>query len=226
MPGMTDTALVLMFKAPDRSKRRLAQSLGTAAARDASTKLLDCAAEDLAGWPGPVCWAPAEPADQDWLLDAGARAGTVIPQGPGNLGERIARVNLALIDRRLDAQIFIGIDCPALTPAYLASAAAALNGSDVVLGPASDGGVVLMGVRGPWPQLSELPWSQTTLGNALSATCKTAGLSVTSLAELSDIDSPADLLQAAHRLESDRRPTRRALCEWIAGHTANLRETA
>ena len=173
----------------------------------------------------PVSWAPAEPEDENWLHASIAPAGIVIRQGAGNLGERIACVNRALLDRRLEAQLFIGIDCPALTPAYLAAAAEALDSSDAVLGPATDGGVVLMGVRGRWPGLRELPWSAASLGDALAGACRAAGMSVALLPALSDVDAPADLRRACQRLETDRRPARRALCQWMS-NAATLAETA
>jgi glycosyltransferase A (GT-A) superfamily protein (DUF2064 family) len=208
------SCLVLMFKSPERSKRRIAGEIGRRAA-DVAERLCACALEDMARWPGPVCYAPADPADADWLRAADFAAGTLLPQGRGNLGERIGRVSRQLNESGRQRQIFIGIDCPELTSAYLARAEAALDAADVVLGPAADGGVVLMATRRPWPDLRSLPWSEPTLGEALRAACVDAGRRVAQLDPLRDVDSMDDLARVRAALADDRRPARRALVRSI-----------
>jgi uncharacterized protein len=208
------TSLVLMLKAPARSKRRLAAGLGDAAAAEAARRLAACALEDLAAWPGPTWLAPADPGDLDWLGDTAARH-AVVQQGKGNLGARIGRVSETLRERGFDAQIFVGIDCPHLDADYLERAADMLAGHDVVLGPASDGGVVLMGTRVRWPALEPLPWSTERLGAVLEAACRRAGSSVAALDPRTDIDTVADFAGLAGTLEHDVRPARRALREWL-----------
>src|SRR5690606_21879150 len=86
---------------------------------------------------------------------------------------------------------------------------------DVVLGPAADGGVVLMGTRRAWPALEPLPWSTDRLGAALGEACRRAGSSVASLEPRTDIDTFADLTGLGRTLARDRRPARRALREWL-----------
>ena len=56
--------------------------------------------------------------------------------------------------------LLIGVDCPALTPNHLARALSWLDqGADAVLGPAEDGGYVLLGLRRPAPAVfAEMPW--------------------------------------------------------------------
>src|SRR5690606_15373929 len=152
--------------------------------------------------------------DLDWVEDAAA-GHSVVPQGEGNLGTRIARVAAALRARGLDRQIFVGIDCPALDEAYLLGAADALAEHDVVLGPATDGGVVLMGARREWPALEPLPWSTDRLGAALADACRRAGATVVALEPRTDIDTFADLVRLGRALEGDRRPARQALRAWV-----------
>ncbi len=210
----TRTCLTLMFKAPDRSKQRLAAEIG-ARAQTLAQHLFDCAVADLEAWPGPTCLAPAAAADLTFVEQLGYRADTCTAQGSGNLGERIARVNAALQAVGYTQQLFIGIDCPALDPDYLARADAALDKADVVLGPADDGGVVLMGVRGLWPALADLPWSTAALQTALIDACEHAGLRVTLLEAHGDVDRASDLQALPERLRADPRPSRRRLCAWI-----------
>jgi len=214
-PALAETCLVLMLKAPGRSKRRLARELGDAAAAEAAARLAGCALEDVADWPGGACLAPAEESDLEWLRRQ-VTGQTVVMQRGGNLGERINHVNRELHRRGVPRQLFIGIDCPELDQAYLRRAAACLMEYDAVLCPADDGGVVLMGTRRPWPDLGGLPWSTDSLHVALRALCEAEGFTVAALEPRTDIDTLADLAEIEHRLGSDRRPARQALIGWLA----------
>jgi uncharacterized protein len=222
-PPLAETCLVLMLKAPGRSKRRLASEIGHKAAVEAAACLAACALEDLAEWPGAVCVAPAAESDLEWLRGQVPAAQPVVMQRAGNLGERISHVSRELHGRGVRRQLFIGIDCPELDQAYLQSAAASLEESDAVLGPADDGGVVLMGTRRPWPDLAALPWSTDALHAALRALCEAHGFTVAALEPRTDIDTWADLAGLEGRLGSDRRPARQTLTGWLAC-TARTRE--
>jgi glycosyltransferase A (GT-A) superfamily protein (DUF2064 family) len=210
----TNSCLVLMFKAPQYSKRRLAAAIG-ARARTVAEHLFDCAAADLEAWQGPTCMAPAKTSDLQFVRERRCHADVYVDQGDGNLGDRIERVNQSLIDAGYNQQLFIGTDCPALDAHYLAHADRLLLNADVVLGPAHDGGVVLMGIRGPWPPLSHLPWSTTGLRSALIEVCERSGLRVALLAAHADVDTADDLQLLPSRLRDDQRPSRRRLCDWI-----------
>lgn len=214
-----------MLKAPERSKRRLAARIGEAAAAETARRLTGCALEDLAAWPGPTWLAPAERGDLAGLGQAAAGHGVVL-QGEGNLGTRIARVAGALRERGFAAQIFVGIDCPELDEPYLRRAAHALAEHDIVLGPAADGGVVLMGSRREWPALEPLPWSTDRLGAALDAACRSVGASIAALEPRTDIDTYDDLVRLREALAGDSRPARRALREWLGRVEAGIESTA
>jgi glycosyltransferase A (GT-A) superfamily protein (DUF2064 family) len=208
------SCLVLCLKAPERSKSRLVARLGDAAAV-AAAHLLACAFEDLAAWPGAVVLAAAERIDADWL---GATMNTpydVIVQRGDSLGERINYVDGTLRGRGQERIIYIGTDCPALDLAYLGQAAAALNDHDSVLGPARDGGVVLMGTRRPWPSLGDLAWSTASLHAELLLRLREQPMTLTELPELADVDDVKDLELAAQQLVADRRPARKALLGWL-----------
>ena len=207
--------VVLMMKSAERSKRRLAEHIGTERATQAALRLLDCACEDLTAWPGPVCVAPSA---ADERIDALPTAAVVVQRG-GNLGERINYVNDELLLRGFEQQLYIGIDCPGLDTAYLERAAAALGDHEAVLGPAADGGVVLMGVRGRWPPLATLPWSTSALFESLRAACAAGGSNTATLPRLHDIDTLGDLLALRTELVGDARPARRALVHWLAAQT-------
>jgi glycosyltransferase A (GT-A) superfamily protein (DUF2064 family) len=139
----------------------------------------------------------------------------VQPQPPGNLGERLNAVDRAVRAAGHERVLFIGSDAPSLTLSDLLAAQAALDGSDVVLVPARDGGVTLMGSRRAWPDLAPLPWSEPTLGQRLEECCRSHGRSVTRLPESYDVDEVSDLGPARHALAADDRPARRRLHELL-----------
>jgi glycosyltransferase A (GT-A) superfamily protein (DUF2064 family) len=211
----TGCCVVLMMKSPARSKRRLAEHIGAPRAAEIAQRLLDCACEDLAAWPGRKCVAPSV---ADERVDAPPADAVVVQRG-GNLGERIQHVNEELIRLGFERQLYIGIDCPSLDVAYLERAAAALGDHDTVLGPATDGGVVLMGVRGRWPALAALPWSTSALFASLRAACAAAGSNAATLPCLDDVDTLGDLVALRTELAGDARPARRALVRWLVAQT-------
>ncbi|MGC8517512.1 MAG: TIGR04282 family arsenosugar biosynthesis glycosyltransferase [Steroidobacteraceae bacterium] len=214
---MCSAALVLFCRRPARGegKRRLARQLGDEPAFAVAEALLQCALEDAAAWPGPVVLSPARSADAAWAAGLLEREVTVIPQSDGNLGERIAAVDGRVRSRGYGQVVFIGSDAPSLHPVQLAAAAAALGRAEVVLMPAADGGVTLMGSRTGWPDLAALPWSEAALGAALERVCRHSGRSVERLASSYDIDEAADCRLAIERLVDDRRSARRRLRELL-----------
>jgi glycosyltransferase A (GT-A) superfamily protein (DUF2064 family) len=203
-----------MFKAPARSKRRLHTEIGSDA-EIVAAYLCACALEDMRQWPGARCMAAATADDLRWAKTKMLQSARWLIQPEGNLGTRIAAVNETLLAAGSIRQIFIGTDCPTLDGRYLQQAARALDEFDVVLGPALDGGVVLMGVRGAWPPLDALPWSTPELMRELRTACERSNLSVTELASRGDVDCAADLDVLHRSLAGDGRPARVALRECL-----------
>jgi uncharacterized protein len=211
--GRTSAALVLFCRrpAPGIGKQRLARKLGRKRALAVATALLDCALEDVADWPGPVVISPARHEDLEWAKGLTARAKWVIPQRAGNLGQRLRQVDAETRRRGLEQLLFIGSDAPSLRLGDLLAAGDALAEADVVLIPATDGGVALMGSRAPWPDLAGLPWSEPALADALERECRDNGCSVVRLPSSYDIDEVSALARAVEALEGDVRPARRRL---------------
>jgi len=192
--------LVVMAKAPrlGQAKRRLAADIGAFAAlafyRAGLMRLLrrlkqprrwrlwlyvtpDRAARARAGWPPGLA---------------------LRPQGRGDLGARMRRPLAALSPGPV---VIVGSDIPALAPAHIAAAFAALGSHDLVFGPAADGGYWLVGARRrPLPPqlFRHVRWSS---GDALADTL--AGIagrfSVARLATLEDVDDGASYRRAALR---------------------------
>jgi uncharacterized protein len=113
-----------------------------------------------------------------------------IPQKSGGLGERLTA---ALADTCAPT-VVIGTDCLALTADQVRGAILALRCADVVLGPATDGGYYLIGLKSPQPRLSaNIPWGTNHVCEITHRRADEAGLKVEMLLTLSDIDRPEDL---------------------------------
>lgn len=215
------TALVLFCRRPQpgSGKQRLVRDLGRANSLAVACALLECALEDASAWPGRLIVSPACDEDALWARGLLPRRKWVIPQPQGNLGHRINAVDAAVRRRHCRRVLFIGSDAPCMQPDDLAAAAATLEHADVVLIPAADGGVTLMGSRVQWPRLAGLPWSESALGGALERCCQAAGLTVARLSGSFDIDHVADFRLAFEALARDPRPARKRLNELLTALT-------
>lgn len=118
-------------------------------------------------------------------------------QPPGDLGRRMHLASRAALSEA-DAVVIIGADCAPVTPAMLRSAFQALAaGADLVLGPAEDGGYVLIGLRRPVPALfSAMPWGGASVLRATRHRARRRGLRWLELPVCWDIDRPADVRRA------------------------------
>ena len=116
---------------------------------------------------------------------------TLHTQIEGDLG---ARMTNAIADAltRTGAALLIGTDCPLLDADRLAQAAALLACHDAVLGPAEDGGYVLVGARRPLP-FAAIRWSSAHALDDTAAGFARAGIHWAALPVLWDVDEPADL---------------------------------
>lgn len=215
--SLRTAALVLFCRRPliGAGKRRLVRDLGETRSLAVAQALLECALEDAAAWPGRLIVSPARGEDGAWADGLLPRHKWVIPQPEGNLGQRINAVDIAVRRRGCRCALFIGSDAPGMQAGAFEAAACALERADVVLIPAADGGVTLMGSRVKWPCLSGLPWSESELWAALERCCQAAGLSVFRLPGSFDIDQVSDFRLAFEALARDTRPARRRLNELL-----------
>ena len=196
---MTPDGTLLVFARepiPGLVKTRLIPTLGASGAAHLYQALLERAVSAAIGVPGVAVelWCAGAPPSGGVCAKLARRHGLELrQQGAGDLGQRMAQAlgeTLALGDRA----VLIGSDCPGYHAAYLSAAFAALLGHDVVLGPAADGGYVLIGMRRPAPDLfADIPWGTDTVLEATRTALTRLGLIWVELPGLQDIDRPEDL---------------------------------
>ncbi len=199
---MTDTThdAILVFTRypePGRTKTRLIPALGPQGAAD----LHGCMAlhtiaraEAFAARSGARLGVRTEGGDERSMAQWLGPEVECVPQGEGDLGERMARAFDDSFAAGAKRAVIIGTDCPGLSGTHLAEAMDALDGADLVLGPAADGGYYLIGLRRPAPELFDgIAWGTGDVLERTTAAAARLGLDVRLLDELSDVDRPEDL---------------------------------
>lgn len=138
---------------------------------------------------GPVQASRLDPSGQvHWLR-----------QPQGHLGWRMQSA-LARMHARAARLVLVGSDCAVLSNDYLEGAFAALEDADFVLGPAEDGGYVLIGSALPSSWLGADRFIGVRFGGAHARADTLAALAplgrISQLEPLWDIDDTADLRRA------------------------------
>ncbi len=180
-----------------------ASALATAFLQDASANVIDAAAL-LEAKP---CIFYDPPSARDAIRRLVAATALLYPQVEGDLARRLSNAYDTLAREGLTDVCFTGADSPTLPRAYVAAAFAALDaGNDAVVGPASDGGYYLIGMRSARPQLFErIDWSTSRV---FAQTCERAAEYAVTLATLPqwyDVDDVIGLTRL-HAELSDSQP--------------------
>ena len=218
MTGSGSRGCVVVFgrePAPGRVKTRLAAGIGGRAAARVYAVTLEQTLAVAVGSGARVVLSLAGPPSGAWVrgLDV-----LIELQDIGDLGDRMADAFSRRFAEGEERVMIVGSDCPYLATEHLRGAAVGLDDSDVVLGPASDGGYWLVAQRAPGVDLfSSIPWSSHNTLQRTQQRLDDIGASWSLLEELADIDTAEDFEAAiddprtpgelARRLLKARGPT-------------------
>lgn len=199
--------VAVLTRAPSSGgKTRLFEALGCAPDPRLLTALL---LDTLDGAAAPdvirvVSVTPASACDEvASLLPPGI---DVVAQSTGSLGERMRRTLASLLERGARAVVLIGSDLPAITPSIVAAAFGMLERDPdaLVLGPAADGGYYLIGATRVPPVFDGIEWGSDAVLTQTKAAAAIAGLRISLVDGLSDVDTPGDLQRLAQQLPASR----------------------
>lgn len=116
------------------------------------------------------------------------------PQPSTDLGRRMFAFFSDQLQEAGDQAVLIGSDSPNLPKRYVQDAFDLLDRSDIVLGPAADGGYYLIGMKGPVKDIFQgVSWSKPTVLSQTVKRIRELGLNLGLLPMWYDIDTPADL---------------------------------
>ena len=187
--------VVIMIKEPrpGRVKTRLGRDIGTIPAtwwfRHQSARLIRRIGHDRR-W---TTWLSVSPdiavASRVWPTSVNR-----VPQGGGNLGDRMRRV-FETVGR--GPLLVIGADIPGVTRSVIARAFSDLGANDAVLGPAPDGGYWLVGLQRharaiPASLFDDVRWSsEFALEDTVASLGRDAKVAITTTQQ--DVDNARDL---------------------------------
>lgn len=193
------TQVIVMVKAPvaGKVKTRLIPVLGEEGAALLAKQLLEHTLAQVlkSDSVAALCMEP-EPFHADWLdVDPDLiKKFEQAPQAGYDLGDRLKSA-YRLSAERFGSTVFVGMDCPELNGDLINEAIEKLSKVDLVITPSTDGGYVLIGMRGHYPELfDQISWSTDQVMKQTLAQARDLGLKVHLFAALTDIDEPSDLV--------------------------------
>ena len=206
---MSDDAVLIFAKTPrmGRVKTRLIPALGERAATELYVSLLRRELDWISGETpyATELWVTPE-VDHPVLHDLRQRhrLRLQIQQGD-DLGARMSHAAREALTRHRRVAL-IGVDCPALNAGHLQRTFRWLaEGSDAVLGPAEDGGYVLLGMR-RWDArlFTGHAWGGSDVAETTRCCFDACGFSWRELSPLWDLDRPEDLPRLADLVRESR----------------------
>ncbi len=119
---------------------------------------------------------------------------TKLQQGEGDLGERMDAAFTEVFSRGFGQAVIIGSDCYELTSDIILEGLSLLQQTDLVIGPARDGGYYLLGMNQPLKSVFDaIAWSSQTVFRDTMARAAREDCSVSLLQVLTDVDQAADI---------------------------------
>jgi len=195
-------AVLIMARAPRAGEVR--RALEPLLGREGCLELQSALIAHAAAWgrevsPGPIHVAhdpPDSGAELRRLVGADA---VMFPQNGEGIAGRLGDASARVLARARGPLLIVWPDLPRFRTAHATGALDDLNaGCDVVLGPAIDGGLYLVGIARPLPELFALPeqaWRNDVMGVALTA-IRDVGFEVGILRAERALHRPADVRAA------------------------------
>jgi rSAM/selenodomain-associated transferase 1 len=215
LAGMdTSCAIAVMAKAsiPGRAKTRLTPPLSTEEAAGLNTSFLRDVADNLVGASafanitGFMAYAPA--GSEDFFRAILPERIGLLETVAASFGDCLLLAAQSLLGAGHHAVCLLNADSPTLPTAYLTAAATALAapGDRIVLGPSTDGGYYLLGLKRPHRRLFEdIDWSTERVAAQTLARAREVGLPVHQLPSWYDVDDIGALRTLVGELFEDRR---------------------
>ncbi len=199
---MKDMALIVFIKnfQSGKVKTRIAQSLGDEKALHIYRQLCTFTIREVRKTGLPTYFYFSEYIDDDFLEDQELDATTghyhCSVQTPSDLGNRMAHAFRDVLPHHPGAFI-MGTDCPYFHSDHMLKAVKILGGldSDVVIGPANDGGYYTLGMKENHDLFSGVEWSTEHVLTQTISKIKDSNLQHTLLPMLNDLDFETDWVE-------------------------------
>ncbi len=189
--------LIIFIKAPriGEVKTRLARDIGAENAQKLYRAMVEDLLQNLRGpdnfdllitlWP-----ENAEPEVRNWLN----WKGQITTQSQGNLGDKLQHAFGNGFAQGYQRIVIIGSDLPELSSSVINDSFKQLHTYSLILGPATDGGYYLIGLRSPHTELfTGINWSTSDVLKKTLENADKAGLHHFLLPDMQDIDKYDDI---------------------------------
>ena len=185
---------MIKYPEPGRVKTRLAKDIGKEKAAEVSAQLIEKIVLGTAPSGNDFdrvifCHPPDRVRDvASWLP-----ADRVLPQRGNNVGERMDSAIQDLLGLGAVKAVITGADIPDLSSTIIRKAFSALDRSDIVIGPAADGGYYLIGMKSPRPEIFQgISWSTGRVREQTMGIIGNLHLTCAQITTLSDLDTAED----------------------------------
>lgn len=200
MSRKNGNALIVFLKYPEEKKvkTRLAKDIGYRRAMELYRETASFVADSFSGqknWKTFFFYTPEERREDilEWL---GGRDAFFFAQEGESLGQRMSRAFGKCFSLGFGNVVIIGTDCVMITEEDVETAFSLLSGGDfeAVLGPATDGGYYLLGLRGETAAVfRDMRWSTSRVFEETVRRMEENGLRHAVMRELADIDEEKDI---------------------------------
>jgi rSAM/selenodomain-associated transferase 1 len=184
-------ALIIFVRSPElgKVKTRLAAQIGKDNALLVYKKLLTHTKSVAAALPCDVFIFAA-----DALQDEQWNKFIIEQQSGDDLGKKMLHAFKTVFEKGYKKSVIIGSDCPELSASHVKQAFKILDDTDIVIGPAKDGGYYLLGMKKIYKALFQInTWSTATVFDETIASINASQLSYKELEALTDVDEEKDL---------------------------------
>jgi len=189
--------VVVMAKrpVPGEAKTRLCPPLTPLEAAGLYEALLKDTMELVSGLRGvrtAIAVSPRSAVDE--MRRMAPRGARMLAVEGADIGECLRGATEQLFAEGFTRVVAVNSDGPTLPAEYIERAVEMLTHSDLVLGPAEDGGYYLIGMRQQQPGLfTDIEWSSSRVAVQTLERAAAAGLTVAQLPSWYDVDTPAEL---------------------------------
>ena len=206
--------------APGKVKTRLCPPLTPGQAAEFYECVLRDVLADLAPSERWHTWVAYAERSRDYFLQLPRPGVALLPQRGASLGERMHSVFVDLCHAGYRQVVLVGSDIPGLDAASVRQACEILeqDRSDLVLGPADDGGYYLIGLTRPEERLfTGISWSTPLVLEQTLVRARQSERRVRRVAGAYDVDVAPDLVRLRRDLEHSRdlRASRPRTSAWI-----------
>jgi uncharacterized protein len=198
-------AIIIMAKQPrvGKTKTRLCPPFTLEQAAALAEALFLDTVDLVTRNPGMILAVAVTPAEARAYFEQITPPGALLlPVQGSSIGECLSKVLQSLLNMGFAKAVALNADGPSLPPEYLRQSVDLLDAHDLVLGPSSDGGYYLIGMKKFFPEVFEdITWSTESVLAQTLVRAESLGLRSALAPEWYDVDTAKEVWRLAAELD-------------------------